>query len=80
MHTFVHGGHFLAAFWSVLMVVPTPLHVGLCYKRRDFAAWTSVMVRRPVSGHVAWRICGRRTIRRLSKGVWDPDFLPGSSK
>lgn len=40
MHTFVHGRLFDLHFDPFLLVLPTPLHPGLCCRRHDLAAQT----------------------------------------
>ncbi|GAP56838.1 hypothetical protein AHiyo6_34030 [Arthrobacter sp. Hiyo6] len=79
VHTFVHGRLFARHFDPFLMVLPTPLHAGLCCRRHDFAAQAPCFAGRSgFGGNVFGGVCGWRTIRRQSAGVWDPDSSSGA--
>ncbi len=53
---------------------PLPLSAILCCRQRDLAARAvGVVGRFGFSGNVSGGVCGRRTIRRQSPGVWDSD-------
>jgi hypothetical protein len=78
--TFLCMAAFRPAFGPFRLVLPTPLHEFLCFRRHGFSAQTVGSVGRSCQRERLEGTCGWRTIRPQSGGVWDPDFLRGNSK
>jgi hypothetical protein len=77
VHTFVHGPLFDLHFDPFLVVLPTPLHAGLCC--RQHGQTLGFLGRPGFSGNVFGVIYGRRAFRRQSGGVWDPGSSSGAA-
>ena len=73
-------GRFLTCiFVPFLLVLPVPLHAGLCCRRHDFAARiVGFPGRSGFNGNVFGVIYGWCRIRGQSPGVWDPDSSYGA--
>jgi hypothetical protein len=81
VHTFVHGRLFDPHFGPSLLVLPSLVRGVLYCRRHNFAAWiVGVVERSGFSGNVSGDICGWRTSRRQSAGVWDPDSSSGAGR
>jgi hypothetical protein len=77
VHTFVHGRLFDLHVGPFLRVLPSLLHAVLCFRRHDFAAQTVGFVGSSRQRERLRGVCGWRSIRSQSGGVWDPDFFRG---
>jgi hypothetical protein len=79
VHTFVHGRLLDLHFDPFLLVLPTPLHEVLCFRRHDFAARiVGVVGRSGFSGNLfGVSAAGVRSIDRV-KVCGSRTLLPGS--